>query len=215
MAKEEKEQEKKAEKELKTAKDASIDFPVEVIATEADPYHETGAKFHAGKKKADELVKRGWVKMAMIALLIVASICASGQASVYAPLYNAKTTTTLATIQAATGLVDTVTNTGTGFLYSKRISGPGSVTISVKVTKVSGTVGGTLTLYGSNDAANVASFVAIKTEETQTAIATATAADATGTYSWRIKTSPYLYYSVGYAGTGTMVATFTGNILKH
>lgn len=63
MAKQ-KEGQEGASKELSVAKDASVDFPVTVIATEADPYHETGAEFQAGSKKAAELVKRGWVKLA-------------------------------------------------------------------------------------------------------------------------------------------------------
>jgi len=48
-------------KKLSVSKNASIDFPVKVVATEADPYHETGTVFEAGKKKAIELIKRGWV----------------------------------------------------------------------------------------------------------------------------------------------------------
>jgi hypothetical protein len=48
-------------KSLKVDK-PSVDFTVKVIATAADPYHETGAEFDAGIKKAAELVKRGWVE---------------------------------------------------------------------------------------------------------------------------------------------------------
>lgn len=212
MAKEEEKEGKKIDKKIEQAADASIDFPVEVISLDADPYHETGTKFHAGTKKAKELVARGWVKMAMIALLIAASFGVQAQASVLASLYNGKTTYSLANLQAATATSDTVTNTGTGALYAKRIAGPGTVTIQVNVTKVSGTVGGTITLYGSLDGVN---YSALNTEETQTALATKTAADASATYHWRLKNSPFLYYEVGWAGTGTMVATFTGYILKH
>lgn len=206
------EKEKKTEKELKTAKDASIDFPVLVVATEADPYHETEHKFHAGKKKADELVKRGWVKMAMIALLAVMSFAINAQTSVVAPLYNATNTYTLARLQAATAVRDTVTNTGLGALYSKRTAGPGIVTIQVDVVKVSGTVAGTLTLYGSIDGLT---YTALNTEETQTALATKALADATATYNWRLKNSPFLYYYVGTAGGTTTVYYLNAKILKH
>lgn len=58
---EEKKEEKKTEKKLDVVK-PSVDFPVRVIATEADPYHETDKEFDAGAKKAIELEKRGWVK---------------------------------------------------------------------------------------------------------------------------------------------------------
>lgn len=61
MAKEEKEQEA-PEKKFDVAKDAHVGKPVTVIALAGDPYHEEGAEFEVGMKKADELVKRGWVK---------------------------------------------------------------------------------------------------------------------------------------------------------
>lgn len=55
--------EKQIEKKLNQALDASIDFPVTVQSTEADPYHETGTEWLCSSKKAAELVKRGWVKI--------------------------------------------------------------------------------------------------------------------------------------------------------
>ena len=200
------------QKELIVAKDASVDFPVTVIATEADPYHPTGTKFQAGSKKAKELVARGWVTMAMIALFMVASLSSFAQASVDRPLYNGTNTYTLARLLASTVESDTVTNTGVGVLTTKRVTGTGAVTIQVNVTKVSGTVGGTISLQGSLDGTN---FKALNTEETQTALATITATDASNVYHWRLSKSPFLYYRVSWTGTGTMVATFTSRILKH
>jgi hypothetical protein len=208
----EEKKEKKTEKKLDVAKDASIDFTVEVIATESDPYHETGAKFHAGTKKAAELVKRGWVKMAMIALLIISCFGAIAQTSVDQPLYNATNTYTLANLNAATMVRDTVTSTATGFLTSKRISGDGIVTIQALVTKVSGTVGGTITIMGSLDGTN---FEALATRETRTALATQTAADATASYSWRLVGSDFLYYRVSYVGASGAVAYLNARIMKH
>ena len=58
-----KQEEKESVKKL-VASNPSVDFPIAVIATDADPYHETGKEFMAGTKKAAELVKRGWVKYA-------------------------------------------------------------------------------------------------------------------------------------------------------
>ena len=183
----------------------SVDWPVGVIATDADPYHETGHKFQEGSKKAAELVKRGWVKMAMIALLLMAGISGYAQTSVDVTLKN---------YQYTTLLTDTVTNTGVGAVTSARISGPAQgVTIAVVLTEISGTTAGTLTLQGSLDGTN---FKAIPTEETQTSIATATALDvASQVFTWRIKNSPYLYYRVSWTGTGTMSATIAGRLMKH
>jgi hypothetical protein len=205
---------KKTEKELNVAKDASIDFPVEVIATEADPYHETGIKFHAGKKKAEELVKRGWVKFAMIALLAISGFGAIAQESVYAPLYNPGTTYSLTRLNSTTVVRDTVTDTGTGYLNSKRIAGPGAITIQVNVQKVSGTIAGSLTLSGSTDGVY---YATIPTEETQTAVTVGTLTDQSGVkaWVWRIKTSPFLYYRVTASGGTTTVYYLNGFILKH
>jgi hypothetical protein len=204
---EEKEETKKTDKapdkkELKISKDASIDFPVAVVATEADPYHETGAKFHAGSKKAAELVKRGWVKLAMIALLIAASFGIQAQ-GYYGTFKNT-------TYGSAT---DTTTNTGTGSITTAKITGGGTTTtVVVTVTKISGTVAGTLTLLASNDGST---FKAITTPNTATALATYTATDGTATYHWVLSGSPYMYYRVTHLGTGTMASSLGATILKH
>jgi hypothetical protein len=209
---------KKNEKELSISKDASVDFPIEVEALEADPYHVTGTKFLAGTKKAKELEARKWVKLvgkvaAMIMLVLLASFSTvEAQTSVLQSMYNTGTTHFVEDFATVTAVKDTVVDTGTGALLSKRINGPGRVTIQVNVTKVSGTVGGTITLYGSLDGTN---YTALNTEETQTALATKTAADASAVYHWRLKDSPFIYYKVGWAGTGTMNATFTATIMKH
>lgn len=199
-----KEEVKKGEKQLKVDK-PSVDFPVDVIATEADPYHETGAKFQAGTKKAAELVKRGWVKMAMIALLIVAGFSAQCQTSVLADMKNSL---------SPYALTDTVTNTGTGTVTSPRISGAGSnITIALVLTEISGTTAGTVTIQGSLDGTN---WKAIPTVETQTSITTATALDvASQVFTWRLASSPYLYYRASWTGAGTMAATIAGKIMKH
>lgn len=205
--------EKPDQKQLSVSKDASVDFPVEVIATEADPYHETGAKFHAGTKKAEELVRRGWVKMAMIVLMLSASLpFAKAQTSVIAPFYNASNTYSLARLLAATAVRDTITDAGTASLTTKPVSGPGIVTIQVNVTKVSGTVAGTITLLGSIDGLT---FKAIPTRETQTSVTTITAANASGTYLIRLPDSPCRYYQISWSGGTTMVAYLEALVLKH
>lgn len=204
------------EKPLLDTKDASVDFPVLVEATEKDPYHLEGDRFHVGEKKAKELETRGWVKLlkaVAIFLLAFASVSVQAQTSVLADLYNATNTFSQAALQASTTVVDTVTNTGTGVLYTKsRVNGPGTVSLQVTVTKVSGTVAGSITVLGSLDGLT---FKAISTRETQTAVTAITATDASNTYLVRLTDSPFLWYAVSWTGTGTMVATFTGKIMKH
>lgn len=219
------------------AKDASIGYPVEVESlgkfgsdSKGDPYHNEGDKFVVGDKKAKELEARGWVKIIgpvkftqpalstdlatalLVLLMFMASFTTKAQLSVDLPLYNAGNTYVLANLAGATAVRDTVTSTATGFLTSKRVTGQGRVTIQALVTKVSGTVGGTLTLQGSLDGTN---FDAIPTEETRTSIATQTAADATGSYTWRLKDSPYVYFRVSYVGGSGAVAYLNARILKH
>lgn len=108
---------------------------------------------------------------------------------------------------------DTVTNTATVFLTTPKISPAAatSTTIWIAVTKISGTVGGTITLQGSLDGTN---WKAMNTVDTQTALATITATDASNTYHYRLAGSPFLYYRVSWTGTGTMSASFTAKIFR-
>lgn len=106
---------------------------------------------------------------------------------------------------------DTVTNTGTAYLTLQNKGDGASTVIQVNVTKISGTVGGTISLQGSLDGTN---FKALNTEETQTALATITATDANNVYHWRLKGNPFLYYRVSWTGTGTMAASFTASLLS-
>jgi hypothetical protein len=111
-------------------------------------------------------------------------------------------------VSGTSALFETVVNTGNAFLTTPRLlqERASYTVVQVNVTKVSGTVGGTITLLGSLDGT---SFVALRTIETQTALPTITAADATAAYHWRINGSPFPFYRVSWTGTGTMNATFT------
>jgi len=104
--------------------------------------------------------------------------------------------------------IDTVTNTGTSFVTTRVLAETPakSTVIQVNVTKISGTVGGTISLLGSLDGVN---YKALVTNESQTALATITAADATTSYHWRLTGSPYRFYRVSWSGTGTMSASFS------
>lgn len=116
---------------------------------------------------------------------------------------------------------DTVTNTGTNFLTSQFSGGgAGTTSIVVNVTKISGTVAGTLTLYGCNTncgktTATATNWVTVKQADLQTAVPTITPTDASAPYSWNIKGSPYLYYRVSWTGAGTMSASFTTKLMSH
>jgi len=105
--------------------------------------------------------------------------------------------------------IDTVANTGTTYVSTtSRLKNDGHYTntvIQVNVTKISGTVGGTISLQGSVDGTN---WKALNTAETQTALATVTATDATNSYHWRLNGSPFQFYRVSWTGTGTMSASF-------
>lgn len=108
---------------------------------------------------------------------------------------------------------DTVSNTATVFLTSPAI-GPApatTTTVWVGVTKISGTVGGTITLQGSIDGTN---WKAMNTVGTQTALATITATDASNTYHWILQGSPMPYYRVSWTGTGTMAASFIAKVFR-
>lgn len=108
---------------------------------------------------------------------------------------------------------DTVTNTGTAYLSTVAVSPAPAVTttIWVGVTKISGTVGGTITLQGSIDGTN---WKAVNTPNTATALATHTATDASNTYHWVISGSPFPYYRVSWTGTGTMSASFIAKMFR-
>jgi hypothetical protein len=109
---------------------------------------------------------------------------------------------------------DTVTNAGTGTVQCRllRAVAVTNTTVQVNVTKISGTVGGTISLQGSLDGVN---WRALNTVDTQTALATITAADATASYHWRLAGSPFLYYRVSWTGTGTMSASFTALLYRN
>lgn len=109
--------------------------------------------------------------------------------------------------------LDTVTNTGTSFVTTDRFGGSANSTvIQVVVTKISGTVAGTISLQGSLDGTN---WKAMNTEETQTALATITATDASNVYHWRLKGNPMAFYRVTWTGAGTMAASIKARILSH
>lgn len=106
---------------------------------------------------------------------------------------------------------DTVVNTATQYMQVRNGGPASSATVEVIVTKISGTVGGTITLQGSMDGTN---YKALNTPNTQTALATITATDATNRYHWWLSGNPFPYYRVSWTGTGTMSASIAAKILS-
>ena len=100
---------------------------------------------------------------------------------------------------------DTVTNTGTVTLS---VLAPGSYnksTVQIAITKISGTVGGTVTLQGSLDG------VTYGTLDTTTYTATDVAGQSK---IWVEDGNPVRYYRVSYAGTGTMSAIISAKLYQ-
>jgi hypothetical protein len=106
--------------------------------------------------------------------------------------------TTLVTVSGTvTQTVDTVTNTGskssTAYHVVNWFAG---ATVQTTITKISGTVGGTLGLYGSSDGTG---WTLVGSSQTP--------GDGSATYAFST-TVAYPYFRVTYAGTGTMTASF-------
>lgn len=110
-----------------------------------------------------------------------------------------------------TSTVDSVvvTNTGTGDLLLNFTS-KSAKTIQALITKTSGTLAGTMTLYGSNDAVN---WTALTDATSTPTITTYTVTDA-GTYAapqtklWFLGDHKMKAYKITWAGTGTMVGRY-------
>ena len=95
-------------------------------------------------------------------------------------------------------VTDTVTNTATEVLTSAVFSGKVKpLTVQVAVTKVSGTVAGSITLQYSLDGSNYFSLAA-------DSVYTATNV-ASQSFGWKVTTAAK-YVRVSYTGSGTMAA---------
>ena len=129
------------------------------------------------------------MKKLLFALLLLAGV-ATAQTS---KVIDLKSTTT-------TKVLDTVTNSGTRIQRGQANTGGANinVTLQVVITKISGTVGGTVTCQGSLDGTN---FVTIGSAATATDV-------ASQTFSFLVKPTDYPYYQIKYVGTGTMAASF-------
>lgn len=92
-----------------------------------------------------------------------------------------------------------VTTTAEGLIKNWKTG----VTAQVVVTKISGTVGGTIALQGSMNGT-----------DWTTIGSAATATDASGTYSFN-STVRWYYYRISWTGTGTMSASFSNYLFTY
>lgn len=108
-----------------------------------------------------------------------------------------------------TGSGDTIVNTATKTNTLKLSGSFKEVLVQSVVTKISGTVAGTLTLQGSIDGTN---YVTADSSALHKRLFVATNV-TTQSVVFVIQGSPYLYYRVSYTGVGTMSATLSSYIL--
>jgi hypothetical protein len=107
---------------------------------------------------------------------------------------------------------DTITNAGTEACSLKVASSYKTVTIHALITKISGTVAGTVTLQGTVDGTT---WVTVDTAAfVSDGGATYTATNvASQSKVWIINGAPYLWFKLSYTGSGTMAATLKGYLL--
>ena len=103
---------------------------------------------------------------------------------------------------------DTVTNSATNTIYVESPSSSQYVSIQAVVTKISGTVAGTVTLKGSLDGTN---YVTVNSSYA-TVTTLSCSNQTTNTKIFVITGSPYRWYKLSYTGSGTMSATLKGYI---
>jgi hypothetical protein len=111
---------------------------------------------------------------------------------------------------------DTVVNTATKACSLKVAHAYRQITIAALLTKISGTVAGTVTLQSSVDGTNFFTLdsAAIQTDGTINSPATYTATNvALQQKVWIINYNPYLWYKLSWTGSGTMSATLKGYLL--
>jgi acid phosphatase class B len=107
---------------------------------------------------------------------------------------------------------DTIVNTATEACSLKVVNSYKAVTVHALITKISGTVGGTLTLQGGIDGTTYVTVdtASLTTEGASTFTPTNVASQSK---VWIMNGAPYLWYKLSYTGTGTMSATLKGYLL--
>lgn len=106
---------------------------------------------------------------------------------------------------------DTTTNTATSYVTLPVSNWYNTVTIQSVVTKISGTVAGTVTLQGSIDGTN---YVTVNSSYVNVTSYSPTDI-ATSSKLFVVTGSPYRYYRLSYTGAGTMSASHRGYVLPN
>ena len=104
--------------------------------------------------------------------------------------------------------LDTVTNTGSKVLWKKITGDKTTVTVTVNITSISGTLGGTVIPIVSNDGVNFYNGTANTISDSAYTV-TNTASQGK---AYTMKRG-FQYYGVQWTGTGTMVGSFSGTIV--
>jgi len=112
-------------------------------------------------------------------------------------------------VQAYGSTSDTVTNSATGYVGYTLTRYYTKISIQVIITKISGTVGGTVTVQGSLDGTT---YTTVDSDITTSSTLTPTN-QTTNSKIFTITGSPYKYYRLSYTGTGTMSATIKGYLV--
>lgn len=107
--------------------------------------------------------------------------------------------------QTAMTVSDTITNTGTEYATLQVKSSGSIISIQAVVTKLSGTVAGTVILQASNDGLN---YVTIGSDTLTLSNVT------TNSYLFTVSNHPYIYYRLKATGSGTMSATLKGWLVR-
>lgn len=128
-----------------------------------------------------------------------------------------KVTSLLSAYSIAT---DTVTNTGTNYVSLLVQNWYEVMTFQANITKISGTIAGTITLQGSNDGTNYVTipttYIASSAHTPYVVGGAATASPTNVTsqsFLFTLVASPFQYYRLSYTGSGTMAAKLSAKVL--
>lgn len=106
---------------------------------------------------------------------------------------------------------DTTTDTGVSYVSLGVSQWYNTIAIQSVVTKISGTVAGTVTLQGSLDGINYSTV----NSNYVTASSYSPTNVATSTFRFIVTGSPYRFYRLSYTGAGTMSASHRGFVLPN
>ncbi len=152
------------------------------------------------------------MKKVLLLLMLVATICVDSYAQ--APTANKRfTDVTRRTGSVNTASVpkatDSLVNVDTGTI-GHRVSYAYDLSFNYTVTRLSGTLAGSVTLHGTNDSVN-GPWLHVKADTSQCKTCTVTTGTftnaATNKFTFRVPRSPFTYYRLEAITSGTVIAT--------